>query len=164
MASSPFHSVKARRHCFGLHDSVVRLGYETSGSKTNHRIQQKVLRRAAWPLPYPWRNILARPSSPFPAQAMPAAHLPHTPLVLVSKRISSCRATLHTRTSSNAASSERTSLSLTASSQIAAPRLPGAKRQKAGSTCPRSKSHIASKEKRRLVTSWPNSSTGNFPT
>src|SRR5439155_25977354 len=146
-----FHSVKAGRHCFEQRDSATKSGYETFGSKTNHRIQHKVLRPAAWPLPYPWRNILARLSWPFRVQATPVARTPHTPLGLASKRTSSCRATLLTRTSLNVASSEHMSLSLTASSPIAAPRLPGAKRQKAGSTCPRSKSHIALKEKRRLV-------------
>src|SRR5438552_32002 len=109
-----FHSVKAGYRCFEQRDSATKSGYETFGSKTNHRIQPKVLRRAAWPLPYPWRNILARPSWPFRVQATPVARSPHTPLGLGSKLTSLCHGTLLTRTSLNVASSAHMSLSLTA--------------------------------------------------
>jgi hypothetical protein len=72
---------------------------------------------------------------------------PRTPLGPVSKRTSSCRETLRVPTSSSAASLERKSRSLTASSPSAARKLPGAKTPKAGSICRRSRNGIASREK-----------------
>ena len=91
--------------------------------------------------------ILAPPSSLFLVRVTPVERSPRTPLGPVSKRTSSCRETLRAPTSSSAASLERKSRSLTASSPSAARKLPGAKTPKAGSICRRSRNGIASREK-----------------
>src|SRR5207302_10553902 len=103
--SHPSHSAKEEHLCFAPEDSAPPCKCKISGSKTNHRIRPKVSKRAGCPSPFRWRNISAPPNSLLQAPATPAAPSPPTPRVPELKPTSSCRATRHGPTLSNAASS-----------------------------------------------------------